>query len=503
MKVLRAFCFASAAAFVLVCGSPTARSADFTFGFEGCPSTIEGQTGEVKTFDVFVTLTTSNNPEMAGVFGWGLSLTADGGTIRSISVSGLEVMTIHDHDGDPQTPFVPDPEPYLLKGWFEYADIARHADNPSREGAVSGLALADVTPGDRQLLPEGTQRIARLTVEAVVPAEVTLRFEDGFEAIDNVPPNRIRNFTFFQGITSVPNLETCNVSLPRVAGFTLALEGCPPVLEGKPGEVKTFDVFVTLTTRNNPDFAGVQLWGFGITALGGTIRSISNDDVEVMTIYDHDDSPATPMVPDSDPFPLSSIRGFPFRFAQLAVHSTDPARKGAVSGASFSFQPWRQLLPEGTERIARVTIEAQVPSEVTLRFEDGFLLAHPGLPTVPLKNQITFMGRTAIPATETCNVSLRGVADIPLFRRGDANADGERDITDPVFNLGCLFLGERCPDCDDAADSNDDGTIDISDVVHTLGCLFLGGECPPVPFGECGRDPTEDELDCQGFEPCP
>ena len=58
-------------------------------------------------------------------------------------------------------------------------------------------------------------------------------------------------------------------------------------------------------------------------------------------------------------------------------------------------------------------------------------------------------------------------------------------------------------DCEDAADVNDDGVVDLSDPVRLLGHLFLGSERPPDPFGNCGGDPTVDELDCKTFGKCP
>jgi hypothetical protein len=91
----------------------------------------------------------------------------------------------------------------------------------------------------------------------------------------------------------------------------------------------------------------------------------------------------------------------------------------------------------------------------------------------------------------------------PLFRRGDANADGVMDISDALYTLGYTFLGKECPKCLDAADSNDDGTLDISDAVTTLSSLFLGrGEIPLPGRDRCGPDPTPDELGCDEFSPC-
>ncbi len=87
------------------------------------------------------------------------------------------------------------------------------------------------------------------------------------------------------------------------------------------------------------------------------------------------------------------------------------------------------------------------------------------------------------------------------FKRSDANGDGFIDISDPVFVLACLFLGGRCPSCDDAADVNDDGELDISDAVASLNCQFLA-RCPDLT-GACERDrSTGDRLSCRDYGPC-
>jgi hypothetical protein len=88
------------------------------------------------------------------------------------------------------------------------------------------------------------------------------------------------------------------------------------------------------------------------------------------------------------------------------------------------------------------------------------------------------------------------------YRRGDANADGTRNIADPVKILGSLFAGGSLP-CQDAADTNDDGSLETSDAVYLLGFLFLGTEAPPEPFAACGDDSTEDGLSCNSFKGCP
>ncbi len=103
--------------------------------------------------------------------------------------------------------------------------------------------------------------------------------------------------------------------------------------------------------------------------------------------------------------------------------------------------------------------------------------------------------------SESNGVAFGIVAPPPaaLFRRGDANDDGEIDISDTVRVLLRLFGGNAGLLCEDAADSNDDGTIDISDAAYILESLFLGGTLPPAPGpSDCGPDPTADTLsDCE------
>ena len=87
------------------------------------------------------------------------------------------------------------------------------------------------------------------------------------------------------------------------------------------------------------------------------------------------------------------------------------------------------------------------------------------------------------------------------FVRGDANGDGEVNLSDAISTLEYLFLGGKAPGCLDAADSDDDGALNITDPVSLLGWLFLGSAAPPPP-NQCGADPREDPLDCRE-SPCP
>ena len=83
----------------------------------------------------------------------------------------------------------------------------------------------------------------------------------------------------------------------------------------------------------------------------------------------------------------------------------------------------------------------------------------------------------------------------PAFLRGDANFDGEVDLSDAIRLLVTLFQGGATIPCRDAADSDDSGELDISDAIRLLDFLFSGGDELPLPGTlELGIDPTPDAL---------
>jgi hypothetical protein len=91
------------------------------------------------------------------------------------------------------------------------------------------------------------------------------------------------------------------------------------------------------------------------------------------------------------------------------------------------------------------------------------------------------------------------IAGAPAFRRGDADGDARRSLTDALHILNYLFLAGRNLDCADAADTNDDGLVNVTDCVFLLGALFL--ETAP-PWTDCGRDATRDSLPACGRTSC-
>ncbi|RLF33220.1 MAG: hypothetical protein DRN08_05680, partial [Thermoplasmata archaeon] len=87
---------------------------------------------------------------------------------------------------------------------------------------------------------------------------------------------------------------------------------------------------------------------------------------------------------------------------------------------------------------------------------------------------------------------------VPLYTRGDANADGSVDISDVPYILGHLFPSPVFP-CQRAADVDTSNSVDVTDVSKHLAGLFPSPSFPPPD--SCGNAPW-DSLPCDSFPPC-
>lgn len=129
---------------------------------------------------------------------------------------------------------------------------------------------------------------------------------------------------------------------------------------------------------------------------------------------------------------------------------------------------------------------------------EGEVVAVGVMPTVPLPSgryELTLQVRDPANTVGTDTVTVTVEVEYP-FIRGDANADGQVDIVDPIVTLWRLFVDSLIPICMDAADLDDGGLVDISDAVNSLNYLFKGSVAPKPPFPDAGLDPTPDGLGC-------
>ncbi|MBI4584138.1 MAG: hypothetical protein HY717_08955 [Planctomycetes bacterium] len=149
------------------------------------------------------------------------------------------------------------------------------------------------------------------------------------------------------------------------------------------------------------------------------------------------------------------------------------------------------LLAPGEHRILRIAFKQAGPLPAGNCTPLKFLTCL-GPAVAPVRNIVTNQNNQSVLAM---TVDGKFCSNWSCFRRGDANEDGQFDVSDVIEILGCLFLSDLpCPGCFDAMDANDTGELDISDAVYLIFWRFKAGPQPPAPFPSCGSDLTPDLL---------
>jgi hypothetical protein len=408
-----------------------------------------------------------------------------GATLETFEVKGLIVDAIFDEEVEP-FPNIVHHDHYpvdLGKTWTSIASFATFDGDPSRKGAISVIYL-EPAPGRATLQPNGVVRIARMVVSVRVPEdetrnEVVIRYVDGFRTRVSRPVNNV--ITWARSSIPVTGDE-CRFTVRRgVFTLELGFDGCPPdVVEGALGELKTFEVFLTLTTWNQ-SAVGADSWAISLGIDGGAVRAIDVKGILVSTSFDDDGDPATPPL---DPHYLDLGTASKWD-ADVATSAGDPSRAGAISMVVLGPEKRVLLQPSGIQRIAKVLVEARIPEdgterEVLLRYEDGFRTSGS-----PRQNHVNIGDYYADPELAACRFVIRA-KDPDLRVPGDADQSGRLDLADAVRIFTLLFQGipRRFP-CGDGSpedsgnrallDWQPDGAIDLSDGIATLQFLFLGG----------------------------
>ena len=83
--------------------------------------------------------------------------------------------------------------------------------------------------------------------------------------------------------------------------------------------------------------------------------------------------------------------------------------------------------------------------------------------------------------TLACLLGSSSEAGINLdeyFYRGDVNADGGINISDPIALANYLYAGGNQPPCLESCDANNDGSVNGSDQIFLYNYLFSGGTSP-------------------------
>ncbi len=238
----------------------------------------------------------------------------------------------------------------------------------------------------------------------------------------------------------------------------------------------------------------VQGWSYGIAADATKVAGTAGE-------------------PGSDAALMNGGNGPEFVNYELAATSDSSSETGVTVGVVLSVSdPGSAVLTVGdgeTKHLDTISFRSAVsipeggtPDSTTLSFTNG-------LGDVagrdPVEALFVVGGNEVAPtatSTKTVNLVPAG-APLPLFIRGDTNADGRVDISDGIWILGSLFYGTEQTACGPAADANNDGSVNMADAMHVIywrvqpgatpGNLF---PAPAAPFPSCGTAEGVTLEDC-------
>lgn len=214
---------------------------------------------------------------------------------------------------------------------------------------------------------------------------------------------------------------------------------------------------------------------------------------------------------DSDPMPTvvaSPASGSVFAVGTTTVECTATDAAGNASTCSFEVTVTADQTPPAIECPAPISVSCAGPEGGRVQFTVTVTDECDPSPRVvasPASGSTFPIGTTTVTVTATdasgnsaeCTFDVTVGGRVPVFLRGDSNADGKVNISDGVFTLRFLFQAGEAPPCLDAADSNDDGRLNLTDGIYLLRFLFQEG--PPIPAPGTrtpGPDETEDDLGC-------
>ena len=76
--------------------------------------------------------------------------------------------------------------------------------------------------------------------------------------------------------------------------------------------------------------------------------------------------------------------------------------------------------------------------------------------------------------------NVEDVVVLETFMRGDADGDGQINVSDVIYLINYLYKGGPQPVPLESGDANSDGIINSADIVYLINYLFVGGPPPKL-----------------------
>jgi hypothetical protein len=419
---------------------------EFQFGI-AAPEVIH----QNSTFEVALTVTSTGIPSgMKGAEGWTLGVAHQGLTLVGVTTQGTIV------------------EKLLAGGVAITEPTSASPQYPGNDGFVSAVILSENNV-EATLPAAGTVTVARATYYAGRGA----CFEGARVSITNGLQGSgqpVVNGVTWGGHTFLPALAEKAYPGCEPSDYILRLSLPADPLPAPLGEERRFTARVNLEQT----VASASGWTLAVAHDPARLRLL---DVSIAGTG------------------LDALLG-PGGFVLFEITS-GPGNSGFTAQADLSPETTRALpAPEQTLAVARYqSLPALDPSLVGTRIETTISFA-PSLQGSggPLWNSVSPQGRLR---TEPGKLTVE-VLPASRFVRGDANGDGEIDISDPLAILFFLFGGFDGIEeiCAEAGNANNDNHLDITDAIFILERLFIAPQPFPAPYPDCGPDPSLPSLGC-------
>jgi hypothetical protein len=463
----------------------------------GCGSVRrEEDAGSALAWTYWCTLESAGPAGTSGVQGWALGVTAQEARIVSISADPLFA---------DQT----------AKGGFVHSEIT---SGPGNEGAVSGVLL-DL---DRTLaLPaKGKVPVATLELEVNTPAagctDVRVKYTDDLkDAQGGSIHNQVTVNAASRAVALVecathlcppePGKEQCSNGVDDDGDLKIDLEDTDCAGYVRPGDC----VLSTCGCRAPFELYFAGDWGQPSHVDEGTLERSDRSSFHIACTNSEALSGLA--------FGLQSRDGPDYTLHELVGTLTDPAGDPVevrmIDGGGNPFPPG---LPNAIKaRKGRIsTIERG--EDLRAFSENDFLEVNIVSDAEGQAITVRYLvddkggGNVLAPSTEREGCAARQLFVVHVegvFHRGDADGNGDLNLTDPIVILEYLFLGKDAIPCKEAANSNDDRSVDLTDAVYLLVYLFQSGSPPGdpgPPSWPCGPDPAGSPtyLGCEDYTGC-